>query len=292
MASNDCVVVPPFVEGGLPTPPKDECFVCKKTGVNLQRCSKCRTFPYCSKECQASDWKEHKKICLAYIQQGALDYTATSKGMKGRSKKGRDNLRSRGDVIRDLGATAQRHNGDTFTMACWHAMNLVQDIGKAKTHFLAVTLSRNLNATNPRALHSLVDAAVLPFAVLEEKFSGAALLAQDASSGSHREIPMTPLDMLRANERERVRDDGALGAVLVTCVELGPKEKAKSVEQAVRDTMCPTYHPLGLFGVHQRSISAMPAIVFEERFWKLCLRNALDGYAWALQRHPLPAGYE
>ncbi|KAF7307970.1 MYND-type domain-containing protein [Mycena kentingensis (nom. inval.)] len=291
VSANPITIVNPAAESldePLPKPAKDECFVCKakKEGHELQRCSKCRTVPYCSKACQTSDWKEHKKICLVYISQNAMDFTKTHVDGKGRSKKDREHLRSRGDIIRDLSATANAHNGDTFTVVCWHALNLVRNINKAKTHFFAMTLSRNFDATNPRAMHSLIDAAVLPLSVLQDKFSNMGVLAQDAQ-GSHKEVPFTPLDMLRQNEQERLRD-GGLGAVMVVSVELSKKEKGKSVEQAVRDTMCPTFQPLGLFKVHQDSMKRMPSLIFEERIWKQCLRNALDGYAYAHTRQPSP----
>lgn len=42
-----------------------ECTSCKKAPpeVNLKRCAKCSTTPYCSRDCQKADWKSHKKIC-------------------------------------------------------------------------------------------------------------------------------------------------------------------------------------------------------------------------------------
>ncbi|KAG5992205.1 hypothetical protein E4U43_003824 [Claviceps pusilla] len=42
-----------------------ECIVCKKSPpeVNVKRCAKCSTTPYCSRDCQKADWKVHKKIC-------------------------------------------------------------------------------------------------------------------------------------------------------------------------------------------------------------------------------------
>ncbi|KAL7621082.1 hypothetical protein AAE478_008394 [Parahypoxylon ruwenzoriense] len=41
------------------------CTTCKKTppAVNLRRCAKCSTTLYCSRDCQKSDWKVHRKIC-------------------------------------------------------------------------------------------------------------------------------------------------------------------------------------------------------------------------------------
>jgi len=38
------------------------CFNCGSR-ENLKKCSKCQNTYYCSKECQVSDWKEHKKTC-------------------------------------------------------------------------------------------------------------------------------------------------------------------------------------------------------------------------------------
>ena len=40
---------------------EEVCCVCSKEGA--KRCSKCKLQYYCSKECQQSDWKNHKAIC-------------------------------------------------------------------------------------------------------------------------------------------------------------------------------------------------------------------------------------
>ncbi|KAK8084713.1 hypothetical protein PG997_005984 [Apiospora hydei] len=39
----------------------NECNTCKKTGIDLKKCSKCQTTLYCSRDCQKADWKSHKK---------------------------------------------------------------------------------------------------------------------------------------------------------------------------------------------------------------------------------------
>lgn len=39
------------------------CSVCLKSGHDLQRCSKCKTMGYCSKEHQREDWVLHKSLC-------------------------------------------------------------------------------------------------------------------------------------------------------------------------------------------------------------------------------------
>ena len=42
------------------------CGFCKKTNksVNLKFCNQCRYTKYCDKQCQKSDWKNHKETCL------------------------------------------------------------------------------------------------------------------------------------------------------------------------------------------------------------------------------------
>lgn len=40
------------------------CILCGKVPPKPLRCSRCRLTYYCSKECQKSDWKNHKKNCL------------------------------------------------------------------------------------------------------------------------------------------------------------------------------------------------------------------------------------
>ncbi|KAI5460432.1 putative MYND domain protein [Mariannaea sp. PMI_226] len=41
------------------------CTICKKTSneTDIKRCGKCSETPYCSRECQGTDWKRHKKGC-------------------------------------------------------------------------------------------------------------------------------------------------------------------------------------------------------------------------------------
>ncbi|KAF8245033.1 hypothetical protein K440DRAFT_604316 [Wilcoxina mikolae CBS 423.85] len=45
----------------------DSCAHCKKTAAAdsspLKRCAKCKSTSYCSRSCQKSDWKVHKKTC-------------------------------------------------------------------------------------------------------------------------------------------------------------------------------------------------------------------------------------
>ena len=49
----------------------DQCYVCAK--VAEKKCSRCKRVAYCSKECQANSWKQHKNDCktvdLAFINK-------------------------------------------------------------------------------------------------------------------------------------------------------------------------------------------------------------------------------
>lgn len=62
------------------------CANCKKTEAevpNMKRCAKCHTTPYCSRECQKADWKNHKKQCS--VQGAARANSASSTSNSGRS---------------------------------------------------------------------------------------------------------------------------------------------------------------------------------------------------------------
>lgn len=43
------------------------CPICGTPAV-LQKCGKCKSAKYCSRECQRKDWPNHKKICLIQLQ--------------------------------------------------------------------------------------------------------------------------------------------------------------------------------------------------------------------------------
>jgi uncharacterized protein YaeQ len=105
-------------------------------------------------------------------------------------------------------------------------MDLVRDLGRATTHFFALTLRRHPTETNPRKFYSLVDAAVLPLSLLEEKFKHTANAATDQ--------PVS--DYIRGvqYQRDQLMRDGALSTMVALFVELGPDEE-KTVEEAVRD---------------------------------------------------------
>jgi hypothetical protein len=40
------------------------CACCGATDLKLMLCTRCRDVSYCSRDCQAQDWKAHKAVCV------------------------------------------------------------------------------------------------------------------------------------------------------------------------------------------------------------------------------------
>ncbi|KAE9399096.1 hypothetical protein BT96DRAFT_994216 [Gymnopus androsaceus JB14] len=220
---------------------------------------------------------------FTFLSDNALNYKGTSIGVKPPKGKARRNLRTRGEILQDLSRSANQHNGDTYTVVCWQAIDLARNMSKAKTHFFAITLKRNIASSDPLTLYSLVDADVLPFSILDKKYEHAAVVHPDPEIGHVQGV--NPASILRDNEQERIRN-GGLGAVLLMAVELAEDELHKTPEQAVIDTSCPTFQPLGLFKAHRDSIGRLPPM--PKQIWRVCLKNALDGNAYAMTVQPRP----
>eukprot|EP00798_Chlamydomonas_sp_ICE-L_P023149 gene23149-30353_t len=51
------------------------CFLCRKRDgtENVKKCKGCKRVGYCSGECQAADWEEHKQCCKMTLQQTQQD---------------------------------------------------------------------------------------------------------------------------------------------------------------------------------------------------------------------------
>ncbi|KAF7317441.1 MYND-type domain-containing protein [Mycena chlorophos] len=143
-----------------------KCAVCAKDeaeiGAAMQQCSGCKLVCYCSTDCQKLDWKSHKIKCV----KGKLHRPEPLKEQDPRVV-----------LFRDLYITAHTYGHFAFAESAYFGLDLDKDINRASTHFLAITLSRNPGATNPRTLHAFVDSAVLPLSALEARADGAALVA-------------------------------------------------------------------------------------------------------------------
>ncbi|KIM78987.1 hypothetical protein PILCRDRAFT_823849 [Piloderma croceum F 1598] len=189
-----------------------------------------------------------------------------------KSKKG-EIRRTRGQILTDLQAYAQIHNGDTLTVSAWHLLELTKDISRARTHFLTLTLRRTASS-NPRTLYSLVDAEVLPFSMLEAVYANRASLSDLT--------PVSPRAMLDQDEAERKRE-GALGSVMVVSIEL-PKGDNRPPRDALTLVSVHIIQPLGLFKVHKDKLSTIPTLPKE--FYIQCLKNSLDGGVYAMKFHP------
>lgn len=46
---------------------------CQVSDVRMARCSRCKTTPYCTKECQRADWKVHKQRCKSLAETRGSD---------------------------------------------------------------------------------------------------------------------------------------------------------------------------------------------------------------------------
>jgi hypothetical protein len=176
-------------------------------------------------------------MCTQYAAQSVLEYTGTTEGEKRSKLKPGEIPRTRGDIMGDILALAIEHDSDTFTVASWLALDLLNDLGRRKTHFLAVTLSRNHHVprSSPRRMYTLIDAEALPFDVLNKRYDSYTILGpQDEWPKHPREglSPGHPRLALESDEEIRLLQ-GALGSVMVVSVELNERERNRSVQEAV-----------------------------------------------------------
>ncbi|CAB4036920.1 Stress-induced-phospho 1, partial [Paramuricea clavata] len=57
------------------------CYYCKKTEKNLKKCTNCFMAQYCGRECQKSDWKNHKEVCDRLLSDGSIVVSYVQKPM-------------------------------------------------------------------------------------------------------------------------------------------------------------------------------------------------------------------
>lgn len=127
------------------------------------------------------------------------------------------------------------YSSDTLTMTSWHALELLRDFDRRRTHFVAVTIRRRTDSTNPRTLYSLIDCEVLPRTLMEEKYANVADLLHHGQLRA--EVSTNPLTIWDADEVERKTEwahVGALGSCMVVTMEL-PEGDNRSVTQAFMD---------------------------------------------------------
>jgi len=94
-------------------------------------------------------------------------------------------------------------------VSAWNLLELTQDITRAQTHILALTLRRT-DSSNPRTYYDLVEVEVLPMTLLDSIYF-------------HRgDLSMNPVSPRMALEQdaERRKHDDSLGSVMVMSVEL------------------------------------------------------------------------
>ncbi|KAJ6612183.1 hypothetical protein B0H10DRAFT_2223322 [Mycena sp. CBHHK59/15] len=166
----------------------------------------------------------------------------------------RQGTRTMGQVLHDLQAWAQVHNGDTLTVTAWQALGLLHDIAARKSKVLVLGLCRTPSDT-PKTYYTLKEAAVVPVADLKRIFKG---------RSQH------PGRILKEHEQIRLAD-GALGAMLVIGVEQAESD-SRTVVEAINEISTMSFNPLGVFEMHR----ALPRLgQLPEAMWKACLANAL-----------------
>ncbi|KAJ6567015.1 hypothetical protein B0H19DRAFT_1139156 [Mycena capillaripes] len=241
------------------------CDNCRKTAKDVGKpklsiCSACASAPYCSVECQRQDWKKHKINCKK-VTSGELTCEAMSYAIGTLGDGNRKGTRTMGQVLQDLMAWAEVHNGDCLTVVAWHALGLVRDIEARKSKILLLGLRRT-TSTDPKTYYTLKDVTVVPMAEIKRIFKN---------------LSQKPSHVLRDNEAQR-QIEGGIGAMLVMSVEQAEDDNRPVVETLGKiSTM--TFQPLGVFEVHRTNFQRIGQL--PESIWKPCLINALRGGLFA-----------
>ncbi|KAJ7093771.1 hypothetical protein C8R44DRAFT_815090 [Mycena epipterygia] len=237
------------------------CDHCKKTAAEvglskLRICSACSSAPYCSVECQRQNWKKHKIDCKR-VTSGELAREAMSMLMGNLGDGKRQGTRTVGQVMQDLGAWAQVHNGEGLPIVAWQALGLLGDIEARKSKVLVLGLCRTAS-NDPRTYYTLKEVRVVSVAELKRIFKGRS---------------NNPGRILKENEKIRL-DDSALGAMLVMSVEQA-EDDSRPVLEAMGQISTMTFQPLGVFEVHRTNLERIGQL--PEPMWKACLTNVLRG---------------
>ncbi|KAF7353929.1 hypothetical protein MVEN_01079200 [Mycena venus] len=169
----------------------------------------------------------------------------------------RQGNRNMGQVLQDLMAWAQVHNGESITVVAWHALGLVRDIEARKSKILLLGLCRT-SSNDPKTFYTLKDVCVVPVADAKRIFKGRS---------------QNPARILKDVEQER-QMDGAIGGMLVMSVEQAADDN-RPVLEALAKISTMISQPLGVFEVHRTAFQRIGQL--PEQVWKACLESALRG---------------
>ena len=86
---------------------------------------------------------------------------------------------------------------DTLTVSAWNLLELTQDITRAQTHVLSLTLRRT-DSSNPRTYYDLVEVEVLPMTLLDSIYF---------HRGDLNTNPVSPRMALEQDVERRKHDD-------------------------------------------------------------------------------------
>ncbi|KAJ7506792.1 hypothetical protein B0H11DRAFT_243926 [Mycena galericulata] len=172
-------------------------------------------------------------------------------------ERNRQGTRTIGQVLQDLSAWAQVHNGEALTVTAWQALGLLGDIEARKSKVLVVALRRT-PSDDPKTYYTLKDTCAVPVADLKRIFKN---------------FSQTPGRMLREHEQIR-KADGAIGAMLVMSVEQAADDN-RTILEILGKISTLTFQPLGVFEEHRTSFSRIGQL--PEPVWKACLDNVLRG---------------
>nr|GAT49254.1 predicted protein [Mycena chlorophos] len=279
----------------LPKPSRVECFVCKEPGEDLKRCGKCKMVSYCSRECQKRDWANHKAVCFKYMAQSVqkhnkkIDAAVTPEATPATPRMPPANIpqfqpptRPVMTILDDMRRHCAVHHVLAFGPLVFDALDLFHDLARSETHFVALTMRRNLGSHDPFTLYSLLDAVVLPMSDIEPICMGGPDGMVWPLKQHKRQLKDARLD------KSLTGLEAVIGAALVVCMELGanyPVNYYDSVEDALKqgsDGMTPVTIEITQLLVEMMKRSK------KEPAWKISLRNAFDGHLYAVQKTDLP----
>ncbi|KAI0648657.1 hypothetical protein C8Q79DRAFT_462148 [Trametes meyenii] len=170
------------------------CFAGSTPERKLSSCGGCGRQFYCSRECQRADWQTHKPQCQTedMIQRALVQLDTTPEGVPLRAGLPDGMSLVTLDAHRDEWV---RYHNQNVLIAAVHALRLLEDIHRTRTHFLYVHL-----APRPRAEH--------------EGFAGKLFRIEDARAVEWAEAERWPLPWpLLRQETTLTQQEGEAGGL-------------------------------------------------------------------------------